>query len=283
MTNSKVLFKELIATVKLEESYTEKKSIMYRLFEGVLGVSPTDIAIEKPVELSHRQTGELHQLIERINREEPVQYVLGRGDFYGRTFKLSSRVLIPRPETEGLVETALTDLRRRLRRRVLDIGTGSGCIAITLALELPGVDAFATDISLDALAVSRENAAQLNAKVAFARSDILEDGLPFGQLDLIVSNPPYVTPGEAGTMSRNVLNYEPRLALFTPADDPLLFYKAILTRSHGALKPGGRVIVEINEHCGEEVADLFLAHRFSGVEIIKDFNNKNRIVHGIGS
>jgi len=281
MTNSKTLFGELVASVTVQITDAEIKSIIYRLLEKELAISRADIAAEKAVSLDDDRRQQLHRMIKRVNAEEPVQYILGESEFYGRTFKVNRHVLIPRPETEELVRTALQLARHLASPQIVDIGTGSGCIATTLSLERRDARVAGTDVSTEALAVAIENAAMLKASVTFTLTDILTNEFPFREVDMIISNPPYVTPGEAVAMYKNVLDYEPHLALFTPSEDPLAFYRAILRHAQHAARPGGTVIVEINEQYGREVADLFRAHRFTGLEILTDIFGKNRIVHGV--
>lgn len=281
MTNSKTLFRELIASVTLQTTDAEKKSIIYHVLEKVLNVSRTDIAAEQPVELNDDQGRQLYDMVDRVNAGEPVQYILGESEFYGRPFRVNRHVLIPRPETEELVRVALQLIKGVDSPRIVDIGTGSACIASTLSLERQDASVFATDVSLQALSVARENAASLSAAVTFVHSDILTEEIPFGDLDMIVSNPPYVTVAEMPALNRNVLDYEPHQALFAPPGDPLAFYRAIARRSRLALKPEGNVILEINEQHGDAVAALFGGHHFKNIGIIKDSSGKNRIVHGI--
>ena len=197
--------------------------------------------------------------IARLLRHEPVQYVAGEADFCGRSFIVDENVLIPRPETEGLVawvQESVPDGPLRL----LDVGTGSGCIAVTLALALPQAEVWAVDVSPGALAVARRNAERHGAGVNFAQLDFLSQdawaALP-GAFDVVASNPPYVTPAEKTDMRPNVLNHEPPTALFVPADDPLVFYRKIALFCSKRLSPGGSCFVEANEHLTEQTADLF--------------------------
>ncbi len=283
MTNSKTLFRELVASVTLHTTGAEKESIVYRLLENLLAVTRADVAAEKTIAPDRLQEQQLKAMLQRINAEEPVQYVLGESDFYGRTFKVNRHVLIPRPETEELVRAVIQWMDGLPSPYIVDVGTGSGCIAITLSLERPDARVSAIDVSTDALSLAAKNAAALGGNVSFALSDVLTHEFPFEGLDIIVSNPPYITPREANAMARNVLDHEPHIALFTPAGDALVFYRAIAGHAVRTLKQGGRVAVEINEQYGNEVANLFRDHGFAGVEIVRDSSGKNRIVHGIFS
>lgn len=287
MKNSKTLLQEVVSGLKVDESAYEISSIAYFLLENYYGLSRTDIVSGKLITWSPEKAAALQNSVQRINRGEPVQYVVGSETFYGRRFQVNPSVLIPRPETEELigvvlsyVKTATVDRMQNLR--VLDIGTGSGCIAITLSLELPPeAEIYASDVSAAALAVARGNARDLNARVTFLEHDILRDKLPLSELDVIVSNPPYVTEKEKAQMKPNVLAHEPATALFVNDDDPLAFYRAIVAQATEGLREGGLLAVEINEHRGLEVARLLLNGGFSDVNVLKDLSGKNRIVRGV--
>jgi len=278
--NSKTLFTDLMHRFSLQETEDEKKAILYRILDKVAGISATHIAAEKSISIAPPLLSQLQRTLDRVSAGEPLQYVLGECEFYGRTFRVNSDVLIPRPETEDLTRTALELLDGMSSPRLLDVGCGSGCIAITMALERPDASVCATDVSLRALEVARDNASILAATVDFHRSNILTEPLPVSGLNLIVSNPPYITPDEATEMSATVLEHEPHLALFTDSSDPLQYYRPILSHSRNALTPGGKVVVEINTRYGDAVANLFREYRFSDVTIVNDSSGKQRIVHG---
>lgn len=280
MTNSKTLFGELVASVNVQIDNAEIRSIVYLLLEKV-GISRADIGAENEVLLTDNHLMQLRRWIKRVNAEEPVQYILGETEFYGRRFKVNRDVLIPRPETEELVRAALHLVRHLDSPQVVDIGTGSGCIATTLSLERRDARVTGTDISAEALAVAMENAETLKASVTFTLTDILANEFPFTELDMIISNPPYITPPEAAAMSKGVVDYEPHLALFTPSEDPLAFYRAILSHARHSARPGGMVIVEVNEQHAQDIADLFRANDLTGVEVLTDIFGKDRIVHGV--
>lgn len=206
----------------------------------------------------------------------PVQYVTGRTEFLGREFRVCEGVLIPRPETEELVWALCREARDA--RRILDVGTGSGCIAATLALELPAAELFAADISDEALAVARENCLALGARVALRRADALtelEERFP-EPFDLIVSNPPYVPAADRETMHPNVRDHEPALALFVPDDDPLRFYRAIARAGRRMLVPGGRLCFEIYHLAAESMRELLAAEGYTDIEIREDLYGKPR-------
>ena len=284
MKDSKTIFRDLVGKITLDETRDEIQSIASILLEKVLGITRTDIMSAKPVALPPGLSESLMELADRINRGEPVQYVVGEAFFYGRKFMVNPSVLIPRPETEDIIRTVLSwrkSYHPPASVRTLDIGTGTGCIPITLSLELNDVRCFAIDVSVDALAVAVNNAKVLGGKVSFIQHDILSGPLRVANLDVIVSNPPYVTVAEKDDMRRNVRDFEPHLALFVPDDDPLRFYHAIIGQAEYSLNVLGLLAVEINERYGAAVSDLFKTSGLTDVEVIKDFAGKDRIVRGI--
>jgi release factor glutamine methyltransferase len=224
-----------------------------------------------------------HDYIKRLLQSEPIQYLFNEAYFMGNVFFVNEHTLIPRPETEELVQLIVKENTSTSGLRILDIGTGSGCIPISLSLLLPNNEYFAIDISTEALNVATLNAKKMEAKVQFLNVDILKPNsneMPTQKLDVIVSNPPYVLDEEKSMMQRNVLDFEPHLALFVPNDDALLFYNRILQFSKLNLKPFGRVFFEINETKGNEILALFEKHHFYDAEIRNDFNNKARFAIG---
>jgi release factor glutamine methyltransferase len=274
MTNSKKLFDELANRVRLDESRYEINSIIYLVLENKLGLSKTDIMMGREIESVKLDS--FSKILDRINRKEPIQYILGKAEFYERQFVVNNSVLIPRPETELLVRSVIDD--HVSTPIILDIGTGTGCIAITLALEILASEVYGIDISEEALSVARQNAQNLNAKVHFSKWDILRDKELNQKFDVIVSNPPYITSEEKKSMSPNVLDFEPHLALFVSNEDPLLFYRAIAQKGRSLLNTEGKVFVEINERFGSNVSELFKSEGYSDIQIIKDLDQKDRIV-----
>ncbi|EON75689.1 putative protoporphyrinogen oxidase [Lunatimonas lonarensis] len=241
-----------------------------------MGLSRVDILLDRPIsEVPLAYSEALEQVLAGV----PIQYVLGEALFYGRTFLVDSNVLIPRRETEELVHWII-QAHPQSRLRVLDIGTGSGCIPITLALELQHPSVHALDISEHALGVAKKNAQRHHVAMAFHQLDVLNDALPPGGWDIIVSNPPYVTQREATSILPHVLDHEPHLALFVPDHAPLLFYAAITSKAMDSLVPGGMLYVEINESFGEETRQLFLETGLEKVEIKRDMQGKDRMVRG---
>ena len=268
----------------------EARAVVRELLDELFGMSLTDIVSGKVSELSAEDQRLLEEKMQRLQRGEPVQYVTGMAYFAGRLFRVGPSVLIPRPETAQLCEIVRQDYDRPYcalqppeKIRVLDIGTGSGCIAITLALDIPNTEVTAWDISSDALLTARENAHRLGAAVNFQLHDILDsESLPEPELrqksEIIVSNPPYICNSERKDMSHNVLDYEPETALFVPDDDPLRFYRAIGRYARQALKPGGRLYFEVNSLYADDVAEMLRELSFSKTEIRKDDFGKNRFV-----
>lgn len=246
-----------------------------RLCVERLGVKSYTHIVDPSFEIASEPLCKLRSDMDRLLSHEPVQYVLGYEEFCGRRFRVSPAVLIPRPETELLVEKALSLLRPGMR--VLDLCTGSGCIAWSLALGCPGLEVVGVDISDDALEVARGQFGELAPE--FLRADVLDpaSAQAFGEFDLIVSNPPYILERERSAMRSNVLDYEPSLALFVPDDDPLLFYRAIARWASLSLRRGGSCIVEINETLGPQTAQVF-SQGFRNVGIIRDLSGRNRFI-----
>ena len=230
-------------------------------------------------EAEHISEAELKGLQQRLLEGEPVQYVVGETEFCGHRFHTEHGVLIPRPETEELCRWIVEEWKEESGKRLLDIGTGSGCIACTLAAELKEAQVGAWDISADALRIARGNAERLGVSVNFELVDALQPPHPTpGSLDIIVSNPPYVCQQERADMERHVLDHEPSLALFVPDDDPLLFYRAIADYALQALRPGGRLYFELNCRFAHETADMLQQAGFSDVCIRKDQYGKDRFI-----
>lgn len=331
----------------------EAQAIVRTVLDALFGMSLTDICLGKVTQLSADDTTRLEKIIQRLEKSEPVQYVLGAEWFAGRLFSVAPGVLIPRPETEDLVKWACDEAKEKekednskeergkeekedskkgeaqkkeekplssplkekkegLRKEeeaskkeeqlqssplknnkevskkgeeaphpsILDIGTGSGCIAITVALALPQARVTAWDISTDALAIAAGNAHKLGASVRFEHQDALSAPDDKERWDVIVSNPPYICDRERADMSDNVLSYEPELALFVPDSDPLLFYRAIAHYASKALKPGGRLLFETNTAYAHEVAQAMADEGFTAIEVRNDCFGKTRMVKG---
>ena len=307
----------------------EAQAIVRTVLDALFGMSLTDICLGKVTQLSADDTTRLEKIMQRLEKSEPVQYVLGAEWFAGRLFDVAPGVLIPRPETEDLVKWTCDEAKEKekednskeergkeekegLRKgedapqkeeqllssllksnkevpekgeeaphpSILDIGTGSGCIAITVALALPQARVTAWDISTDALAIAAGNAHRLGASVRFEHQDALSAPDDEERWDVIVSNPPYICDRERADMSDNVLSYEPELALFVPDSDPLLFYRAIARYASKALKPGGRLLFETNTAYAHEVAQTMANEGFTAIEVRNDCFGKPRMVKG---
>lgn len=268
----------------------EAKAIVRWVLDVRFGLSFTDILCGKVSELSADEQEELEKIMLRLEKGEPVQYVIGVADFCGRQFYVAPGVLIPRPETAELCRWITShgshgdrhSVRSNLTEclspcEVIDIGTGSGCIAITLALEIPKTKVTAWDISDGALHIAQENAKALGANVIFEKKDILNVFLT-SKYDIIVSNPPYICDKEKEAMEKNVLEHEPHLALFIPNDDPLLFYRAIAKNAIDALKPDGMLFFELNPIYAEDTESMLLDMGFKHTELRKDQYGKLRFL-----
>ena len=268
----------------------EAKAIARMVYEVRFGLSPSDLFIGKDTQLSTDDQKLLEEITQRLMTGEPVQYAIGLAEFGGRTFHVEPGVLIPRPETYELCQW----VTERHHARILDIGTGSGCIACTLAADMPNAQVTAWDISEEALRTAAANAESLGVTVRFEKRDILNvtppsslpprNSLapsslpPRNEFDAIVSNPPYICEKEKDAMERNVLDYEPALALFVPDDSPLLFYKAIAGMAKVALRPQGLLAVEVNRAFAKDVATLFENRGFIDVNVYEDQSNNPRFV-----
>lgn len=260
--------------------YAEREARSYTavVCEGRLGMRFTDVIVEPAAPCPDYE--ELPQILAAIRDHCPAQYITGFAWFLDRKFAVREGVLIPRPETEELVRMITDRYKGRSGLRVLDVGTGSGCIAVTLAAELKQAEVVAVDVSESALEVARENARRHRVSVDFVRCDMLQEG-PSGHFDLIVSNPPYVTLQEKDEMRPNVLRYEPHRALFVPDDDPLVFYRAIAEYGCCSLNPGGMLWFELNERYGSEVASLLEQSGYSEVAVHDDMFGKQRMAEAV--
>ena len=258
-------------------SQAEAENLVFWLFEHHLGLRRADLQLAIP---SGLDSNSLFSDFERLLTGEPIQYILGEAPFYGRSFGVTRDTLIPRNETEELVHLILKEnLKSGLR--VLDLGTGTGCIPITLALELQAPEVYALDVSVQALAVARKNALKLGAKVEFLEGDLLGSIPNLALFDVLVSNPPYVPLRDQGEMHVNVLNFEPHLALFVPDEDPLLFYRAIGVWGQQLLKSGGNLYLEIYENLADELVQLLLSQGYKQLRVHQDLNGKNRMLSAI--
>ena len=262
----------------LSDGYTagEIKALTRIIATELLGVSQMAFFLKDDIALTAGQQAQLDNAIERLKKQEPIQYILGYSDFCSLRFKVTPATLIPRPETSELVEWVASEFTGN--GSILDIGTGSGCIAVSLAHKLPQSKVTAWDISNDALAVATENSKANNCPVEFKQVDILAYQPNGEQFDIIVSNPPYIKENEKNIMHSNVLDWEPHTALFVPDNDPLLFYRAIAKKGLSLLKPGGRLYFEINRAHGKETMEMLAALGYTSIELRKDFADNDRMI-----
>ena len=275
----------------LIDSYpkTEITSFFDMLTHHILGMTRIDVALNNSIAISGINKDKFQDSIDRLKNFEPIQYIIGKTEFYSLPFKVDDSVLIPRPETEELVSLVLQNCKNKIPNskpktlNILDIGTGSGCIAVSLAKNLPGFDVYALDVSKEALNIAKENAKLNNVEVKFIQGDILNWDLELDNLkfDVIVSNPPYIRVLEKNLMSRNVLDFEPHLALFVEDEDSLLFYRKITQLAGKILKPKGQLFFEINEYLGNEMIKLLKDEGFVEVELKTDVFGKNRMIKGV--
>jgi len=279
---SKELFNLISERLKTVESNEEADSISYILLEELFQASRTDVLIDNEISAYKNKAEELSQYIERLLKKEPIQHILGHTEFYGRKFLVNKNVLIPRPETEELVHLIITDNKSLKEGKIIDIGTGSGIIPITLKKELPENMALGIDVSTSALATAKRNAILNNAEIEFIEDDILLSKANYlANADIIISNPPYVTNSEKELMDAKVLEYDPELALFVEDENPLLFYKVIAEKAYERLKAGGKLYFEINEQFGNEVVELLVKYDYKNITLIKDMQGKNRFTSAV--
>ena len=286
-----MLLRELInkgiETISVSFPQGEAREMVLLYLEDVLGIKKLTHLLEPMYEVSSEDAQTALSAFERMASGEPIQYIIGKAHFYGREFNVSPSVLIPRPETEVLCRDVVLHCPKDRRPKVLDMCTGSGCITWTTALELPGAEVMAVDISDGALTVARsqdfadEMSHTGSSAPSFFKADVLGEipsELAPASFDMVVSNPPYVMDSEKALMRTNVLEHEPHLALFVPDNDPLLFYRAVARWASVLLVPGGYGIVEINEALGLQTADVFSAAGFCDVEVVLDLNDRDRFV-----
>lgn len=263
----------------LQESYSvqEAANLSRIVCCEMLGQTTIDYYLGKDIILSSKEMQKLNGILARLLNFEPIQYIQGTARFLERSYHVAPGVLIPRPETEELVEVMLREIPSDAR--ILDIGTGSGCIAISLSKAFPNAKVTAWDVSEDALCIARRNNDDLQASVCFVKQDVLAWRGDGGQCyDVIVSNPPYITESEKQEMERNVLDWEPFSALFVPNNDPLLFYRRIGELGRMMLVDGGRLYFEINRAYGEATAMMLCGQGYTGIRILKDISGNDRFV-----
>ncbi len=275
----KAIAKHIHGTLTDSYSDGEVSALTRIIATELLGVSQIAFYLKDDITLTTEQQTLLDNAIERLKKQEPIQYILGYSDFCDLRFKVTPATLIPRPETSELVEWITSEAAGK--ERILDIGTGSGCIAVSLAHKMPQSKVTAWDISPDALAVATENSKANGCDVVFEEVDILIHQPTGKQFDIIVSNPPYIKENEKTAMHSNVLLWEPHTALFVPDSDPLLFYRAIAEKGLTLLKTDGRLYFEINRAHGKETIEMLESLGYRSIELRKDFAENDRMVRAV--
>lgn len=275
LNDYKILFKQ-----KLKDLFDaeETDALFAMVIDEVLNYSRADMVLKKEAEIPSAYQSRLEEIVSQLQQEIPIQYIFEKAYFYGYEFKVSSATLIPRRETEELVDWILTEMKKQPQKnwRVLDIGTGSGCIPITIKKEFPLAEVFAMDISVEALTVAKKNAKNLNAQITFIEQNILSTE-QLDSYDIIISNPPYVRNLEKAEIKNNVLHYEPHLALFVEDNDPLIFYRKITQLSQKSLTENGMLFFEINQYLGNEMNEM-VSEYFNTVELRKDLQGNERMM-----
>lgn len=279
------MFRQIVDTLVPKVGEREARALAFVVLEDAFGLSRTDIYLGKDTAFSEDDTIRLEKILRRLEQGEPVQYVIGTAQFCDLTFRVTPDTLIPRPETEELVGWVASLLPSAAPCSVLDVGTGTGCIAISLAKQFPRAQVTAWDISEGALAVARQNAQANGVTVDFRRTDVLEVvnesavSAPSSDALYIVSNPPYICERERAEMETHVLDYEPASALFVPDTDPLLFYRALARL--GQQLHAAAVLVEINQAYGQETVEMFQSSGYSNVELRRDIYGKDRMIKAV--
>ncbi|QSB28252.1 peptide chain release factor N(5)-glutamine methyltransferase [Flavobacterium sp. CLA17] len=261
----------------------EAESFFYLILESKHKLRQIDLALNHELNFSIADLVYWSSILEELKKEVPIQYLLGKTNFYGMDFEVNENVLIPRPETEELVEWIINEnggIDKSKRLKILDIGTGSGCIAISLAKNLPNAEVYAIDISKKALETARRNAINNNVEVTFMFKNILELEMLDWNFDIIVSNPPYVRNLEKEEIKKNVLDYEPHLALFVEDNNALIFYKKIAALAQKNLLENGQLFFEINQYLGKEMNSLLESMNFRNIELRRDIYDNDRMMKG---
>lgn len=248
------------------------------LAKSHLNMSQVDVALNHNLNLTELNVAYFKNAILQLKKHVPIQYIIGETEFYGLTFKVNSNVLIPRPETEELINWILNSIVKNKQLKILDIGTGSGCIAISLAKNLPNATVYAIDVSTKTIEIAKKNAEANLVQINFLEQNILTSEKLLDNFDVIVSNPPYVRELEKSEIQPNVLDNEPHLALFVKNDDPLIFYTKIAELAKNGLNKNGILFFEINQYLGKETVELLKSKAFNNVELKKDFNQNDRMV-----
>ncbi|WP_343566288.1 peptide chain release factor N(5)-glutamine methyltransferase [Sphingobacterium sp.] len=274
---------ELLFQHELQELYDEDeiKAIFLVVVAEKFKLNRTNYQLRKTAIVNEADKAEVLSILQDLKKHRPIQYILNKADFYGEVFQVNESVLIPRQETEELVDLIIKNHKSSQSLKIIDIGTGSGCIPIILSKHLINSQVTTMDISKEAIKTAQENARNLKTQVQFINADIFEWKYIFSdqQYNIIVSNPPYITPGEKQHMNQNVLAYEPELALFIEESAPLIFYDVISSFALKHLAPDGDLYFEINQYLGAEMKELMVKKGFEQVKLIKDINGADRIIH----
>jgi len=274
---------ELLFQHELHKVYDddEVKAIFFLVIAEKFGLNRANYQLRKTDNVNDMDVASMLSILHDLKKNRPIQYILNKADFYGEIFQVNESVLIPRQETEELVDLIIKNHKSFPKLKIIDIGTGSGCIPITLAKHLNNAIVTTIDVSKDAIKTAKENAKNLKTSIQFINADVFEWDYIFSdqQYDIIVSNPPYVTPGEKQYMSQNVLAYEPELALFIEESAPLIFYDVISSFALKHLAPAGDLYFEINQYLGAEMEELINKKGFEQVKLIKDIHGADRIIH----
>jgi release factor glutamine methyltransferase len=272
LISSPILIQQITVAISTHYDATEARAIAFRCLDLGWNLSSMDVILKKEVELPADWSGRLT----RLSAGEPLQYVMGKTYFRDHLFAVNSETLIPRPETEELVDLVLRHVQDNVS--ILDVGTGSGCIPISLKLERPSLQVEAWEISKGALEMARQNAQNLQAEIEFKLQDLFSWPTSVGMWDVIVSNPPYVTEEEKKQMANHVLDFEPHLALFVPNDDALKYYEVLADFAQARLKAGGYLCLEINQHFGTQTVELLFSKGFQEVKLLTDFKGNDRMI-----
>lgn len=265
-------------------SASESSSLLYRLFEHFFGISRIQLVKQADMRLSESEMLKLHFAVKDLLLNKPIQYITGKLEFLDLELQIQEGVLIPRPETEQLVQIVMENIKtRNTELSILDIGTGSACIPIALKHQQKDLLMSAIDVSVDAIELAKRNAAAHQLRIDFKLMDVFSDSQmeSLDKFDIIISNPPYVRNAEKKKMQKNVLDYEPELALYVSDDNPLLYYERIARLAKDMLKQHGELYFEINEYLGEEIRELLVNNGYQDIQILKDFNGRDRFAHAL--
>jgi len=275
--NAYSFFREVLQKLKTKFSSGEAENITAMMFEKIAGISKTDLIKVKNLEINQPTIKQLEESVDKLFLDVPIQYILGEAWFYGNKFLVNPSVLIPRPETEELVELVLKELKSDANKSILDIGSGSGCIPITIKKKFNQAKVTSVDISEDALEIAKQNATIIGTFINFQKLDFLEreNWQLLGVFDIIVSNPPYIPFSEKESLDKNVRDYEPETALFV--DEPLIFYRAIADFATTNLLKEGKIFIEVHENFSHSVSEHFVQKGFI-TNVLKDIYGKDRFV-----